>query len=195
MSTIQQQSDEMENESTPDRDSGGDETEFGELPLDNVFEILKNSRRRQTLTYLNNNGRETTLSDLAEHIAAIENDVSVKALSSAQRKRVYVGLYQCHLPKMDDMSIIRFDKHRGTIELTAAATQVNPYINGSDDSDRFWLSQVNFGVSAAGIGLLTLSAVGIPPFGITYRSVALAVLAIVAVCSAIQVYAESGDNS
>lgn len=194
MSKIQQQSDDMENESIADRNCGGDKTEFDELPLDDVFKILKNSRRRQTITYLNENGRETTLSDLAEHIAAIENDVSVRALSSDQRKRVYVNLHQCHLPKMDNMSIIRFDKHRGTIELTAAATQLNPYINGSDDSDGFRWSRVNFGVSAAGIGLLTLG-VGTLPFGITDTSSALAALVIVAVCSAIQVYAESGDNS
>lgn len=96
---------------------------------------------------------------------------------------------------MDDMGIIRFDKHRGTVELAAAATQFNPYIDGSDDSDRFRWSHVNFGVSTAGIRVVTLSAVGLLPFGITGTSVALAVLAIVVVCSAIQVHAESGDYS
>lgn len=191
MTTNPGQSGEMEDNPTPDRDTGGDGTASEELPLDKVFEILKNSRRRQTLAYLNENSGNATLSDLAEHIAAIENDVSVRALSSDQRKRVYVGLYQCHLPKMDDMRIIRFDKHRGTVELTALATQFDPYIG---DSKTVGWSRVNFGVSAAGIGLVALSTLGILPLGISYTSVAFAVLVIVAVSSAIQVCAENDQS-
>lgn len=99
-----------------------------ELPLDQLFEILKNSRRRETIRYLHENGGDATLSDLAEHIAAIENDTTIRAISSSQRKRVYVGLYQCHLPKMDDTDVVDFNQNRGTIELGPNADQLDAYL-------------------------------------------------------------------
>ncbi|MFC5973897.1 hypothetical protein ACFPYI_21445 [Halomarina salina] len=102
------------------------------LPLDTVFEILKNRRRRDILQYLWQHEGTANIGELAEHIAALENDVDVAALSSSQRKRVYIGLYQCHLPKMDDASIVAFDKHRGTVELNDAAEELTPYLTAND---------------------------------------------------------------
>jgi len=85
------------------------------VPLDVVFGLLKNERRRLVLKFLEESDGGTSLSDLAEHIAAVENDKAVSALSSQERKRVYIGLYQCHLPQMADSGAIEFDKNRGTV--------------------------------------------------------------------------------
>ena len=87
------------------------------LPLDQVFGILKNQRRRRVLRMLQQADGKVSLSDLAEQIAAWENDKEIKQITSSERKRVYVGLYQCHLPKMDGMGVIEFNKPRGTVEL------------------------------------------------------------------------------
>jgi DNA-binding transcriptional ArsR family regulator len=103
-----------------------------ELSLDTVFEILKNRRRRDILQYLWEHEGTANIGELAEHIAALENDIDVAALSSSQRKRVYIGLYQCHLPKMDDAGIVAFDKHRGTVELNDAAEELTPYLSVAD---------------------------------------------------------------
>ncbi|WP_254534747.1 DUF7344 domain-containing protein [Halomarina litorea] len=100
------------------------------LSKDTVFEALTNSRRRATLHYLEANDGEANIGDLAEHIAADENGISELELNSAQRKRVYIGLYQCHLPKLDEMGIVDFDKHRGTVVLVPeTAAQVYPYLH------------------------------------------------------------------
>ncbi|WP_440991894.1 DUF7344 domain-containing protein [Haloarchaeobius baliensis] len=111
-----------------------------ELPLDIVFEIIRNERRRLVLRYLDETDEETVaLGDLAEHIAAIENDTTEQALSAQQRKRVYVGLYQCHLPKMADSGIVEFDKNRGTISQGPNVDQLEPYLNvdtSRDDGSR-----------------------------------------------------------
>jgi hypothetical protein len=102
-----------------------------ELPLDTIFELLRNDRRRRVLEYLDENDGEATLSDLAERIAAIENDTTEQALSSQQRKRVYVGLYQCHLPKMDGAGVIDFDENRGDVVRKPAADQLRPYLEAA----------------------------------------------------------------
>ncbi|MFW5938924.1 MAG: DUF7344 domain-containing protein [Halolamina sp.] len=106
-------------------DEGGEEPADAEgasdapaqsLSLDVIFEILRNRRRQLVLEYLRECDETITIGELAEHIAAIENDTSVRQLNAQQRKRVYIGLYQCHLPKMDDVGVIDFNQSRGRID-------------------------------------------------------------------------------
>lgn len=130
-----------------------------ELSLDLLFEVLKNSRRREVIRYLREEGEQTTLSDVAEHIAALENDTDVRSLTSSQRKRVYVGLYQCHLPKMADMGVVEFDQNRGTLELGPNAEQLYEYLDDEDETTRAWHSYY-LGLSGVGVVLFAL-AVGI----------------------------------
>jgi len=75
--------------------------------LDRVFTLLRNRRRRLVLEYLRD-CESTTQSDLARHVAAVENGISEDAVTSTQRKRVYVSLYQAHLPKLDEFGAISF---------------------------------------------------------------------------------------
>jgi hypothetical protein len=86
------------------------------VAMDHVFGILGNERRRYVLKYLSMTEGTATLNDLAERIAAWQCDKKIAQITSQERKRVYVSLYQCHLPKMDDVSAVSYDKERGTIE-------------------------------------------------------------------------------
>jgi len=103
-------------------------SEPGPLPKDVIFDLLSAERRRVVLDYLAEEGPESTLSDLADHIAADENDTEIRLLDSQQRKRVYVALYQCHLPRMDDADVIDFNHARGTVELRSNASTLYPYM-------------------------------------------------------------------
>ncbi len=136
--------------------------EQGELSLDHVFDSLKNSRRRQVLAYLQRTGDPATVSELAEYVAAIENDTTVQALSSQQRKRVYVGLYQCHLPKLDDKDIVEYDDDRGTVALGPTASQLTTYLEVAQDDerddDRPWHT---YYLGIAGLGLLGVTIAGL----------------------------------
>ncbi|MFT4885563.1 MAG: hypothetical protein ACI8U4_003089, partial [Natronomonas sp.] len=105
------------------------------LPLDQVFGILKNQRRRYVLKYLYESDGAVSLSDVAERIAAWENDKEVRQITSSERKRVYVGLYQCHLPKMDAVDVISFNKPRGIIELGGNATGLYRYLDTDDETE------------------------------------------------------------
>lgn len=137
------------------------------LPLDQVFGILKNQRRRYVLEYLNEADEEVTLSEIAEQISAWENDKDISQISSKERKRVYVGLYQCHLPKMDAMGIISFNKPRGVIELGEDTDTVYKYLDRSEEPDRppWHLYSVLLSVSGAvvlGGGLLLRPLTTVP---------------------------------
>lgn len=102
------------------------------LALDTVFGLLQNERRRRVLTYLLTESSRCELGDLAEHLAARETDKPVELLTSAERKRTYVALYQCHVPRLDDAGVVDFD--RGTVTLRDGAVQLAPYL-GLGDGD------------------------------------------------------------
>jgi hypothetical protein len=140
------------------------------LSKDVVFEILKNQRRRDAIKYLKENDGEATLGDMAEYIAAKENDIEIEALSSSQRKRVYIGLYQCHLPKMANSGVIDFEKNRGDITLKPAAEQLDPYFDDGPSTEESASSPptrnlaVAGGVSAAvAAGLLGAPGLAVVP--------------------------------
>ena len=120
----------------PTEPSADGDEEPEQLPLDQVFGILKNQRRRHVLRILKASDEpEISLSDLAEQIAAWENDKPIAQITSGERKRVYVGLYQCHLPKMDDMGVISFNKPRGLISLDADVDVLYTYLDTVDEPD------------------------------------------------------------
>jgi hypothetical protein len=150
-----------------------------------VFDVLKNERRRSVIRFLNDRGGSGTLSEVAELIAAEENDTTVERLTSSERKRVRIALYQCHLPRMHKMGVVDFDKHRGTIALRDPAAEVLLYLNvapggaaATDSSDRLVVAfavGVAALVTAGSLGVGVLSPV--PPSGWT----AVAALALVAI--------------
>lgn len=114
---------------TSKRDARVFATSSGRLSRDVTFSVLKNPRRRETLRYLRRAGGKTSLSNLAEHVAAKENGVETHQLTSTQRKRVYVNLYQYHLPMMDDQGVIEYEQRRGSVELLDAASELFEYLD------------------------------------------------------------------
>jgi len=127
----------------PTTESAGSEEDderqpVSNLSLDVVFNVLRNRRRRLVLKAVEEQDGTTTLSDLAEHIGGIENDKSPRALNAQERKRVYVGLYQCHLPKMDDAGAVEFDKNRGTVDRGPMADTYHTYLEREFDSTTSW---------------------------------------------------------
>jgi len=150
--------------------------------LDVIFEILKNSRRREVLHFLRDRDEQVSLGELAEHVAAIENDTTTDALTSSERKRVYVGLYQCHLPKMDDIGVVDFNQDRGHITLTEKADDFEKYLDRpKEEQNRQWY-QYYAGVS--GLGAVVLAAsIGLSLSGGTVLALFSLVVGVAAACS------------
>jgi len=115
------------------RSSG--ESEPSALSYNQTFSILSNQRRRDTLRYLDEHGGEATLDEVAECIAAKENDISVDELSSDQRKRVYIGLYQNHMSQLDRAGVVDYNKGRGWIRLNETANQLFRHLEVADADD------------------------------------------------------------
>lgn len=130
-----------------------------------IFEVLSNERRRYVLAYLKQRADGSAdLSTLATQVAAVENDVPPDRVPSEDRKSVYVGLRQTHLPKMDQYDFVEYDRDRGEIELTETAEQAHTYMEYVPEHDIPW-SYHYFGLSLI-MGVITAFAWGdLGPFG------------------------------
>ena len=133
------------------------------LSRDDAFETLSNQRRRFVLHFLQDADGTAALSDLAEQVAAWENDTEVAAISASERKTVYTSLQQFHLPKMDDLGVVAFDRREGEVALTEAADRLDIYLEVVDRYDVPW-GLYYTGLSALGFLLVGLANAGVDPF-------------------------------
>jgi len=138
-------------------------SEQEELTQDVVFDILSSSRRRYVLFYLRQADEPVELNDLAEHVAAWENELPVEELSDQQRKRVYVSLYQTHIPKLDSIGLVDYDQESGLVELTDRALEIDSYLSVSTSTIPW--QQFYLGLALVSAAMLTLVWLGVGPFG------------------------------
>ncbi|APX96229.1 DUF7344 domain-containing protein [Natronorubrum daqingense] len=166
-------------------DSGGeDETS---LEPDDIYHILQTQRRRDVLRYLRRSDEPVVLSDLAEQVAAWEHETTVANLHSDQRQRVYISLYQSHLPKLDARGIIDYDKDRGTIRTNPPLEQFDPYLTGLEDSssDNPWPFRYAGTVGCCGVATVVVASgtVSVP-----WSSVTAVILAAFALLTGVHTY-------
>ena len=119
----------MEDTSAATRTTEEVEDVQAEFSKDEIFHVLQNKRRRDVLRYLERVEGRVEMRDIAEQVAAWEHDTTVEALTSKERQRVYIALYQAHLPKLDEKGIIEYNQSRGYVERTPLADQLIPYLD------------------------------------------------------------------
>lgn len=103
------------NQEEPERRS---EEELDELLGENeysVYYILNSERRRECLKILYERGESMTTSELSEEIAMSVFDIDSARPGSKERKRVYVGLYQTHLEKLDKSGLVDWDEDANVV--------------------------------------------------------------------------------
>jgi len=119
--------------------TGSGASEGGEsLSKTEIFDVLRNQRRRFVLQYLKRNETPVELGELATQVAAWEYDTTTDGVTSAQRKRVYTTLQQTHLPKMDEVGIVAYDADEGTIERTDATAELTVYLEIVPGNEFAW---------------------------------------------------------
>jgi len=144
-----------------------------ELSKDKIFHVLQTQRRRDALRYLKDNEGPVEMRTLAEQVAAWENDTTVEALASDERQRVYIALYQSHLPKLDKEGVIEYNQRRGVVKRGPLAEQFDPYLEANADAgssddgasdDGRWVRHYRQ-ATAASTGLLAAAWLGAPFIG------------------------------
>ena len=99
-----------------------------EFSTGDIYEVLSNRRRRYAIHHLKQTDGPVDVSTLAEQVAAWENDKPVAELDSQERKRVYISLYQSHLPTLEKRGLVAYDDDRGIVELTDSIANAEVYL-------------------------------------------------------------------
>jgi hypothetical protein len=140
-------------------------TEPDTLSRDDAFDILSNRRRRYALYYLSSHHDGITLQQLSREIAAWENGVPVESLNKKQQKRVYVSLYQTHIPKLESIGVVEYDDESGEITLTRRADAVTTYLRADQQGDTQWY-RYYLGLVGLSFGVFLLTVLDVGPFGL-----------------------------
>lgn len=120
-----------------------------QLSKSDIFGVLQNERRRYILKILQEKGGQSVRS-LSEEIACLES--GVKEPKSNFRKSVYSSLHQTHIPKMESLKIIAYNKNTDIVELLPGSHDFNIYIETVKKGDIPW--------SQFYLGLSTLTVIG-----------------------------------
>lgn len=113
-----------------DSQSASGEGTATRISKDDVYHLLQNSRRRAVLRYLcaHDDTEVFEMRAIAEEVAAWEDDTTVTQLHSDQRQRIYVSLFQSHLPKLSTHGAIEYEQSRGIIRPGPVLPVLEPYL-------------------------------------------------------------------
>lgn len=110
-------------------ESDADEPESAPPPSEEtLYGVLSDKRRRYTVHFLKQRDEPVAVRELAEQVAAWENEKAPAELSSQERKRVYIALYQSHLPTLDAEGIVEYDEDAKLVSLADGMTEIDMYL-------------------------------------------------------------------
>lgn len=98
------------------------------ISLDEVFSLLSSQRRRFILRYFSEVQENSTITNIAEQIAAWELDKDPSEVTAKERKKVYVSLYHCHLKRLTRNDVCKFESSEGTVKVGKNADEMFKYL-------------------------------------------------------------------
>ncbi|MFC4247481.1 hypothetical protein ACFOZ7_10790 [Natribaculum luteum] len=137
-------------------------TESKPLSKGEIFDLLRNQRRRYVVQYLKQDERPVELGDLAQQVAAWEYETTLEGVTPEQRKRVYTTLQQTHLPKMDQAGILTFDSDQGLIQSTDRTRDISIYLEIVPGYEFAW-RELYLSLGAISCALVAALWVGVYP--------------------------------
>ncbi len=133
-----------------------------ELTQAELFDVFSNARRRRTVQYLKRQGGSCDLAPLVERVAAWENETRPEDVTRTQRRRVYISLYQTHLPMLEDRGIVDWNPDEHEIKLLPSEGLFEPYLDRRLEGQRPW-HRLYAAVTTAGVSILALSLLSVGP--------------------------------
>lgn len=95
-----------------------------------VFKLLSHYRRRVAIQYLAAQVGTTSVVDLADQIALLENKHT-----DNHHARIFVSLIHNHLPKLDEAGVVEYDQDQAVVKLSDQATDARSYLDLVADAD------------------------------------------------------------
>lgn len=128
-----------------------------------IHDVLQNERRTQVLKHLQQKREMVTLRELSEQLAALETGEMPPPRNI--RESVYNSLHQTHLPKLDRLNIIEYERDRKIIHRCERAKQVDLYMEIVPDNDVTWAGYYR-ALGALSLLVVTLASLEVPAFAV-----------------------------
>ena len=126
-----------------------------------IHDVLRNERRVHTLNYLDDFEGAVSLRELSEEIAHRETGQSPPPRNI--RESVYNSLHQTHLPKLDRLGVLAYDRDRKRIRLLEPAEQFDLYMEVTGEEEVTWATYYRT-VGIVALLVLALAEAGLPAF-------------------------------
>lgn len=133
------------------------------IPETDVYHLLSNSRRRDTLTVLWRQPAAISLRDLAEEIAAREAETS--PAPRPVRDSVYNALHQTHLPTLDKFGYVDYDADRKLVRPAPGSRQLGRYMDTVSPLGLSWGEHYR-GIGIGGLCAVVASLAQVPGFAL-----------------------------
>ena len=160
-----------------------------DISSDVVYGLLADKRRRYLIHHLKQVDGPVSVGDLAEQVAAWENDKAVDEITSKERKRVYISIYQSHLPTLAKEGVVEYDEDRRVVGLSPSMTDREIYLEVVPSGSLPW-SLFYVGLVVADAVLVVLAWLEVYPFdlvsGIGWAVVVLVTFAATATVQTLQ---------
>ena len=153
-----------------------------------LFDVFSNARRRRTVQFLKRQGGSCDLAPLVERVAAWENETTPEEVTRTQRRRVYISLYQTHLPMLEDHGIVDWNPDDHTIELLPSKGLFEPYLDRRLEGQRPW-HLFYLPVTTLSAAIVVLSLLSIGPLVPTIAPIVALVLCLVVLALAVAQHA------
>lgn len=111
-----------------------DSREDDELPLELVYDLLSARRRRYVLYCLHLYANPVRLPHIAEQVVEWEHGAPWDELLD-ERLHAYNDLYHNHVPKLDEAGVVEYSQTEDSVELTARAARLRPYLDRAVEED------------------------------------------------------------
>lgn len=132
------------------------------IPEADVYYLLSNDRRRETLSVLWDVADEMTLRELSEQIASIEANTT--PAPRLLRESVYNTLHQTHLPKLATYGLVEYDADRKIVRSRPESRSLSRYMDTLTPAGVTW-GEYYRALGIGGLFAVVASLAEVPVFG------------------------------
>ena len=126
-----------------------------------IHDVLRNERRTHLLKTLQRKQETLPLREISERVATLETGEDPPPRNI--RESVYNSLHQTHLPKLDEMDIIAYERDRKLVTLADESDQVSLYMEFVPEHGITWATYY-LTIGALALVVIALSSAGMAIF-------------------------------
>jgi hypothetical protein len=131
------------------------------LAESDIYYLLSNSRRRETLSHLWQSSSEVTLRELSETIASAESGET--PAPRPLRESVYNALHQTHLPKLAEFGLVEYNADRKLVRPSDEGRHLRKYMDTVTPAGITW-GEYYRGLGIGGLFAVVASHANVPGF-------------------------------